>query len=149
MQPPYLFDSDNIIPYFSILDGSLVCATDEAKEDACDILEFQYPRRIVGLCNLCWNASSGLGIYISVSSTDRWSVQPASIFCSMLFKFNFSILDGSLVCATLFLVIYSLTSSEFQYPRRIVGLCNAMRRARWSGMAAISVSSTDRWSVQH
>ncbi len=109
---------------FSILYGSMVGATRFRELHQADDQCFQYPLRIDGRCNPSWAPGSLWAPTLSVSSTDRWSVQ--------------------LLCALCALCGYSV----FQYPLRIDGRCNRQDRAYADVLAKLSVSSTDRWSVQ-
>ncbi len=98
---------------------------DASRPDRDRAAGFQYPLRIDGRCN-CMPRRGGLVFgALSVSSTDRWSVQPFTSIPMQSRPSPFSILYGSMVGAT----------PDDGAARGAAG--------------GLSVSSTDRWSVQH
>ncbi len=116
----------------------------------------------------------GRGRDLSVSSTDRWSVQHGVRLLPAVGGVNFQYplrIDGRCnkspgpgidlasslsVSSTdrwsvqhLVRVAGCVALHHFQYPLRIDGRCNPLGALRPSGVLVLSVSSTDRWSVQH
>ncbi len=109
---------------FSILYGSMVGATHFPTSVGPTGPVFQYPLRIDGRCNMLGHQVTLFGLVLSVSSTDRWSVQPQDRLDVAPRHHPFSILYGSMVGAT---------SGD---------------QDTLHGFLHLSVSSTDRWSVQ-
>ncbi len=134
---------------FSILYGSMVGATYAGMRIQSIRDDFQYPLRIDGRCNRQQTTRPSPQSPLSVSSTDRWSVQQHPPDRAVQQPLTFSILYGSMVGATRVRGCAARGYIDFQYPLRIDGRCNHPQSSPSPRTRSLSVSSTDRWSVQH
>ena len=158
---------------FSILLGSNLASTHDRAVLVFQQLLFQYPPRIEPRFNSATLCASSSFFALSVSSSDRTSLQQTKPTASADLKRAFSILLGSNLASTSgagswrgssvsfsILLGSNLASTErgqgnknvkksFQYPPRIEPRFNGDCWRYWPHITGLSVSSSDRTSLQH
>ena len=110
---------------------------------------FQYPPRIEPRFNRTNNQESIASRSLSVSSSDRTSLQLRQHDHAAGVHLSFSILLGSNLASTTDMPAPAPRSRPFQYPPRIEPRFNPRSRCPRLPAAPLSVSSSDRTSLQH